>query len=58
MGKGEDSEFNMDGQSTQIQKLGWRADEGARGLEAGQKTLGDKDYNKLLRQNMKQIIKL
>ena len=53
MGKdGEHSEFNMEGQSTQIQKLGgWRSDEGARGLDGG--AMGDKDYNKLLKSKIK-----
>jgi len=33
MGKdGEHAEFNMDSQSTQLQRLGWQTDEGAKGL--------------------------
>ena len=30
---GEAGEFNMAGQSEQLQKLGWQADEGAYGLD-------------------------
>ena len=50
MGKdGEHGEFNMDGQSSQLQRLGWRADEGAAGLDGETPAIGgERDYNKLL----------
>ena len=48
MGKeGEHAEFNMSDQS-QLQRLGWRTDEGARGLDGQGAPANDKDYNKLL----------
>ena len=57
MGKdGEHSEFNMDGQSMQLQRQGFR-DDGAIGLD-GNTALGNRDVNKLLQSKMKFIIKL
>ena len=56
MGKdGEHAEFNMDSQSTQLQKLGWR-DDGAAGLDGQGAANGDRDYNKLLKKNVKYIV--
>ena len=60
MGKnGEHGEFNMDSQSAQMQRLGWKngTDEGASGLD-GVGPASDPDYNKLLMRNMHHIIKL
>ncbi len=48
MGKdGEHSEFNMDGQSMQLQRQGFRTDEGALGLD-GASAMNNRDVNKLL----------
>ena len=60
MGKdGEHAEFNMDNQA--IMRNNWRQDEGAAGLDGQAATTGginNRDYNQLLQNKMRYIIKL
>ena len=54
MGKeGEHAEFNMDPQQNAVMRYGNTPDDGARGLGGP-----SKDYNKLLQQNYRMIVKL